>query len=89
MLRIDMKKKSRWMLEKRINIRASDYRFDDKKKYYSGYTLANGKKKEETEIVSLKELVFKVDFTQQDILDRHNEIIERFMGYLTLNQLSI
>lgn len=77
------------LLEKRINIRASDYRFDDKKKYYSGYTLANGKKKEETEIVSLKELVSKVDFTQQDILDRHNEIIERFMGYLTLNQLSI
>ena len=77
------------LLEKRINIRASDYRFDDKKKYYTGYTLANGKKKEETEIVSLKELVSKVDFTQQDILDRHNEIIERFMGYLTLNQLSI
>ena len=77
------------LLEKRINIRASDYRFDDKKKYYSGYTLANGKKKEETEIVSLKELVSKVDFTQQDILDRHNEIIESFMGYLTLNQLSI
>ena len=77
------------LLEKRINIRASDYRFDDKKKYYSGYTLANGKKKEETEIVSLKELVSKVDFIQQDILDRHNEIIERFMGYLTLNQLSI
>ena len=77
------------LLEKRINIRASDYRFDDKKKYYSGYTLANGKKKEETEIVSLKELVSKADFTQQDILDRHNAIIERFMGYLTLNQLSI
>ena len=77
------------LLEKRINIRASDYRFDDKKKYYTGYTLANGKKKEGTEIVSLKELVSKVDFTQQDILDRHNEIIERFMGYLTLNQLSI
>ena len=77
------------LLEKRINIRASDYRFDDKKKYYSGYTLANGKKKEETVIVSLKELVSKVDFAQQDILDRHNEIIERFMEYLTLNQLSI
>lgn len=77
------------LLEKRINIRASDYRFDDKKKYYSGYTLANGKKKEETVIFSLKELVSKVDFAQQDILDRHNEIIERFMEYLTLNQLSI
>lgn len=77
------------LLEKRINIRASDYRFDDKKKYYSGYTLANGKKKEETEIVSLKKLVSKADFTQQDILDRHNAIIERFMGYLTLNNLSI
>ena len=27
------------MLEKRINIRASDYRFEDKKKYYRGYTI--------------------------------------------------
>ena len=25
------------LLEKRINIRASDYRFDDKKKYYVGF----------------------------------------------------
>lgn len=77
------------LLEKRINIRASDYRFVDKKKYYSGYTLANGKVKEETEIVSLRDLVSKEDFTQQDIIDRHDAIIDEFMNYLKLNNLSV
>ena len=33
------------ILEKRINIRASDYRFEDKKKYYLGYTNKRNEKK--------------------------------------------
>ena len=40
------------LLEKRINIRASDYRFDDKKKYYRGFITAKGKK-EKTGVVEL------------------------------------
>lgn len=34
------------LLEKRINIRASDYRFADKKKYYEGFTNSKGQVKE-------------------------------------------
>lgn len=33
------------ILEKKINIRASDYRFSDKIKYYQGFTTNKGKKK--------------------------------------------
>ena len=32
------------LLEKRLNIRASDYRFVDKVKYYKGFTTANADK---------------------------------------------
>ena len=77
------------ILEKRINIRASDYRFEDKKKYYCGFTTASGKLKEATEIVSLKQLSNKDDFLQQDILDRNEEIIKAFMNYLKENNLNI
>ena len=77
------------ILEKRINIRASDYRFEDKKKYYCGFTTASGKVKEATEIVSLKQLSNKDDFLQQDILDRNEEIIKAFMNYLKENNLNI
>lgn len=76
------------LLEKRINIRASDYRFEDKKKYYNGFTLTNGKIKEKTSINSLICLTSKTDFTEQDIVDRNNEIIDSFMSYLQANNLT-
>ncbi len=41
------------ILEKRINIRASDYRFEDKVKYYKGFTNARGVHKEGTKIDEL------------------------------------
>ena len=40
------------LLEKRINIRASDYRFTDKKKYYLGYINNRGQMKKEAKITS-------------------------------------
>jgi len=76
------------LLEKRINIRASDYRFEDKKKYYLGYVTATGKRKEGTEIVSLKKLTDYTDFNEQDILNRNAEIIDAFMEYLRQKNLS-
>ena len=42
------------LLEKSINIRASDYRFDDKKKYYMGYVTDSGKNKPATGIIELR-----------------------------------
>lgn len=75
------------LLEKRINIRASDYRFADKKKYYTGFTTSKGEKKA-TEIVELVELANKLsDFTEADIKERNNMILDRFVDYLRANNL--
>ncbi|MCM1320574.1 MAG: DUF262 domain-containing HNH endonuclease family protein [Bacteroides sp.] len=76
------------LLEKRINIRASDYRFEDKKKYYEGFTTQKGKVKDSTAIVSLKKLAQQSDFVEADIIRRNDEIIETFMQFLTDNNLN-
>lgn len=72
------------LLEKRINIRASDYRFADKIKYYNGYTNAKGQVKEGTRIKELKDLAVSMnDFTETDIISRHDSIIDGFMQFLS------
>lgn len=71
------------LLEKRINIRASDYRFVDKKKYYEGYRNAKGQFKEGTKNKELKEIAdSKNDFIEVDIIERHDAMIDGFMKYL-------
>lgn len=77
------------LLEKRINIRASDYRFNDKKKYYRGFEGARGKK-EGTKISELLLLADnKEDFTESDINSRNSSIIDAFIDYLkSLNLIS-
>lgn len=71
------------LLEKRINIRASDYKFEDKVKYYKGFTNTRRVHKEGTKI---EELLFMADhrddYTEQDIKDRNNTIIESFLKYM-------
>ena len=53
------------ILEKRINIRASDYKFNDKKQYYKGYTNARGQFKEGTMIQELIDFASaKTDYTE-------------------------
>lgn len=64
------------ILEKRINIRASDYRFVDKLKYYTGYTTKKGEEKKPTQVAELKNMACKSDFTEEDIKARTTEIIE-------------
>lgn len=75
------------LLEKRINIRASDYKFEDKKKYYEGFTTARGNVKEPTKILELKNMVNKVDFTENDIKDRDIIIIDKFISFVKVNGL--
>lgn len=71
------------MLEKRINIRASDYRFDDKKKYYRGYTNNRNQKKEATQINELISLTYESeDFTETEIDARNRKILDSFMDFL-------
>ena len=75
------------LLEKRINIRASDYRFADKKKYYTGFTTPKGEKKP-TEVVELIELADQLqDFTEADIKSRNQKILDSFIEYLKTNNL--
>ena len=70
------------LLEKRINIRASDYRFADKKKYYTG-DKRNGKNQHATCNVELIRIAnTHSDFTERDILERNEEIIDAFIAYL-------
>lgn len=76
------------LLEKSINIRASDYRFTDKKKYYQGFTNDKGKKKEGTQIIELVKMSkTKNDFLETDIINRKKEIIDTFINFLELNNL--
>lgn len=70
------------MLEKRINIRASDYRFEDKIRYYKG-----SDKKEGTKIWELIQLAEKHAFNESDIEARNSSIVNGFMEYLKKNGL--
>ena len=76
------------LLEEKINIWASDYRFADKTKYYQGFTNAKGQFKQGTIIAELKKLpTTNVDFTEQDIENRNKEIINGFLDFLKDNEL--
>lgn len=71
------------LLEKRVNIRAADYKFADKKKFYTGFTDGNGKERAGTEIAELRRLAAeREDFTESDIEARTDEIISAFVGFL-------
>lgn len=73
------------ILEKRINIRASDYRFEDKKKYYLGYTNKRNEQKLGTEVKELENYakdLMRVDFTEQDIISRTKAILNAFVDYI-------
>ncbi len=75
-------------LEKRINIRASDYRFEDKIKYYQGFTNARNQEKEGTKNIELLTLAgTKTDFNEKDIEIRNDLIINSFIDYLRNNSL--
>ena len=76
------------LLEKRINIRASDYKFVDKCKFYKGFQPAKGQYKEKTKIKELLELAQeKTDFTETDIVERSALIISTFINELGRKQL--
>ena len=71
------------LLEKRINIRAADYRFADKKIFYLGDQNRQG-----TEILELRRLAeTKNNFTEYDILERNEKIFNHFVERLGNNKL--
>lgn len=76
------------LLEKRINIRASDYRFEDKIKYYLGFTNSRNQKREGTKIKELENLAKTVDdFKEIDIEQRYAKIISSFIQFMDSNKL--
>lgn len=78
------------LLEKRINIRAADYRFKDKKKYYLGYTNSRNQEKEGTKIRELIDLAENSsDFTEADIEKRTKNIMNKFVEFLSQNELIV
>lgn len=73
------------LLEKKINIRASDYKFQDKAKYYLGQI----KGKTPTKIYELLEMASsRQDFSTEDISIRNEEIIKSFMKFIRENNLA-
>lgn len=76
------------LLEKRINIRASDYQFKDKTKYYNGFTNDKGQRKDGTINAELKNIGSHfAEFGEKEIQNRDNEIIDEFMNLLKANNL--
>jgi uncharacterized protein with ParB-like and HNH nuclease domain len=76
------------ILEEKINIRASDYRFVDKIKYYQGFTNDKGQVKQGTIIAELVNLAnSNSDFTEQDVENRNGKIIDGFILFLKENEL--
>ena len=76
------------LLEKRINIRASDYRFEDKIKYYQGFDNSRGQRIGGTENLELKNIsnVYK-KFGEKEVVERTNLFIDDFMNLLDKNGL--
>lgn len=71
------------LLETSVNIRASDYRFEDKCNCYLGFPDKNGKKKPSTNIQDLIDLTNnKTDFGKSDIIERNEKILNSFVEYL-------
>lgn len=74
------------LLEKRVNIRAADYRFADKKIFYLG----NGHDKIGTFNRELQRLAeTRDDFTEADIIERNEEIFDTFIAFLREQNLLV
>ena len=71
------------LLEEKINIRASDYRFSDKAKYYNGFENDKGVYKKGTKDEELVDLASRYnDYTEGNILDRTEQIYTQFIKFV-------
>jgi len=69
------------LLEESINIRASDYRFEDKKKIYSGEQ-RRGKNKDTSKIFEISKIVEHDKFNEDQITSRTKVILDKFFDFL-------
>ena len=76
------------LLEARINIRASDYKFADKIKYYEGFNNSRGQLIGKTNISELRNISQHFsDFKESEIVQRKALMIQKFIEYLKRNDL--
>lgn len=76
------------ILEKRINIQASDYHFSDKCDFYLGFPNNPSKKRKGTQVKELVNLANNFDdFTELDITQRETKIFFEFREFLNNNEL--
>lgn len=75
------------LLEASINIRASDYHFEDKKKIYTGEQ-RRGKNKEPSKVSEIMEnLVICQEFNENQITERNTGILDGFFEFLKKEEL--
>ena len=74
------------LLESVINIKASDYRFEDKRKIYSGEQ-RRGNYKEPSKIAEIAKLTTYNEFGEQQIIERNREILDKFFDFLNDEEL--
>lgn len=74
------------LLESSINIKASDYRFEDKKKIYSGEQ-RRGNYKEPSKVSEIVELIGCNEFEEKQIIDRNKKILDKFFEFLQREDL--
>lgn len=74
------------LLESSINIKASDYRFEDKKKIYSGQQ-RRGNYKEPSKISEIAELIGYDEFEEKQVVDRNKKILDKFFEFLIIEDL--
>ncbi|SDY08655.1 Uncharacterized conserved protein, contains ParB-like and HNH nuclease domains [Allochromatium warmingii] len=69
------------LLEESINIKASDYHFEDKKKIYGG-AQRRGKNKEPSKIAEISQIIDYKEFSEQNIVERNKAILDKFFDFL-------
>jgi len=74
------------LLESSINIKASDYRFEDKKKIYSG-TQRRGKNKDASKISEIADIIKYPAFEEAQIIERNSSILDKFFEFLQREDL--
>jgi len=69
------------LLEASINIKASDYRFEDKKKIYNGEQ-RRGKNKDASKIAEIADIIGYPEFEEKQLMDRSASIFDKFFNFL-------
>jgi hypothetical protein len=74
------------LLESSINIKASDYRFEDKKTIYSG-AQRRGNYKDPSKVSEISDLISYPEFEEKQVIERNNKILDRFFEFLQIEGL--